>query len=209
MRGSLLPSLEAAARHNQRNGAREVRLFEIEPAYASAPSGPVASERLGLVWSGVEGGEDPLTPARGVHPLDVVAIAKDLGAEAIAVKELGEGLFGLDLDLAALPAPAERVIPRFRPFSRFPSVSRDLSLLVPADQRYETLAGAMREALPGECSDLRCVDTYKGKGLDPGEQAWLVRMTFQGDRTLTSEEVDGWVKAALGAALSSGAKLRG
>jgi phenylalanyl-tRNA synthetase beta chain len=209
LRGSLLPSLEAAARHNQRNGAREVRLFEIAPAYASAPSGPVASERLGLVWSGVEGGEDPLTPARGVHPLDVVAIAKDLGAETIAVKELGEGLFGLDLDLAALPAQAERVIPRFRPFSRFPSVSRDLSLLVPADQRYETLAGAMREALPGECSDLRCVDTYKGKGLDPGEQAWLVRMTFQGDRTLTSEEVDGWVKAALGAALSSGAKLRG
>ncbi|HET6330168.1 MAG TPA: phenylalanine--tRNA ligase subunit beta [Holophagaceae bacterium] len=209
MRGSLLPSLEAAARHNQRNGAREVRLFEQAPVYASAASGPVASERLGLVWSGVQGGEDPLTPSRAVHPLDVAAIAQDLGATAISVKELGEGLFGLELDLAALPAQAERVIPAFRAFSRFPSLARDLSLLVSADQRYGPLAEAMRKALPPECSDLRCVDIYRGKGLEPGQQAWLIRMTFQADRTLTSEEADGWVKAALAAAESTGAKLRG
>ena len=209
LRGSLLPSLEATARHNQRNGAREVRLFELAPAYASAASGPVATDRLGLVWSGLRGGEDPLTPARPMHPSDGVAIAQDLGANAASVKDLGEGLFGLELDLDALPAEGERVIPPFRAFSRFPSVSRDLSLLVPADQHYGPLAEAMRKALPSECSDLRCVDIYRGKGLEPGQQAWLLRMTFQGDRTLTSEEVDGWVKAALGAAESAGAKLRG
>lgn len=209
LRGSLLPSLETTARHNQRNGAREVRLFELAPVYASAASGPAASERLGLVWSGLQGGEDPLTPARATHPLDGVAIARDLGAAEVAVKELGEGLFGLELDLSALPAEAERVIPSFRGFSRFPAVERDLSLLVPADQRYGPLAEAMRKGLPPECSDLRCVDIYRGKGLEPGQQAWLLRMTFQADRTLTSDEVDGWVKAALGAAVSAGAKLRG
>lgn len=209
LRGSLLPSLEAAARHNQRNGAREVRLFEVAPVYASAASGPVASDRLGLVWSGLKGGEDPLTPARAVHPLDVAAMARDLGAALCSVKEMGEGLFGLELDLASLPAQAERVIPAFRAFSRFPSVSRDLSLLVAAGQTYGPLAEGMRKVLPAECSDLRCVDIYRGKGLEPGQEAWLIRMTFQGDRTLTSEEVDVWVKAALGAALSAGAKLRG
>jgi phenylalanyl-tRNA synthetase beta chain len=209
LRGSLLPSLEATARHNQRNGAREVRLFELAPVYASAGAGPVAAERLGLVWSGVQGGEDPLTRARAVHPLDVISIAGDLGAAACSVKELGDGLFGLELDLAALPAQAERVIPAFRAFSRFPSVSRDLSLLVPADQRYGSLEEAMRKVLPLECSDLRCVDVYRGKGLEPGQQAWLIRMTFQGDRTLTSDEVEGWVKSALVAAESAGAKLRG
>lgn len=209
MRGSLLPSLETAARHNQRNGAREVRLFELAPAYASTGSGPVASDHLGLVWSGMEGGEDPLTPARPVHPLDMVAIARDLGAADCSVKDLGEGLFGFELDLASLPAQAERVIPAFRAFSRFPSVARDLSLLVALDQRYGPMADAMRKALPGECSDLRCVDIYQGKGLEPGRQAWLVRMTFQADRTLTSEEVDGWVKQALSAAEGMGARIRG
>ncbi|HTL98003.1 MAG TPA: phenylalanine--tRNA ligase subunit beta [Holophagaceae bacterium] len=209
MRGSLLPSLEAAARHNQRNGAREVRLFEMGPVYASAASGPTASRRLGLVWSGTQGGEDPLTPGRPAHPLDGVAVARDLGAQAPSVKELGEGLFGLEVDLEALSSEAERVIPAFRAFSRFPSVSRDLSLLAPAGQNYGPLAEAMRKALPLECSDLRCVDVYRGKGLEAGRQAWLIRMTFQADRTLISEEVDGWVKRALAAAESLGAKLRG
>ncbi len=208
MRGSLLPSLAATAKHNQRNGAREVRLFEVAPVYASSPAGPVASGRVGLVWSGQRGGEDPWTPARPVHPLDAVAVASDLGGHG-AVQDLGDGLFGLEVNLDTLPAPEERVIPAFRAFSRFPAVSRDLSLLVAAGQAYGPLEAAMRKALPPECCDLRCVDIYRGKGLEPGQQAWLVRVAFQADRTLTSDEVEGWIKAALTAAESTGAKLRG
>lgn len=208
MRGSLLPSLAAAAKHNQRNGAREVRLFEVSPVYVSSPLGPVATGRLGLVWSGIRGGEDPLTPSRAVHPLDAIAVAEDLGGSA-EVHDLGDGLFGLELDLATLPAPEARVIPAFRAFSRFPAVSRDLSLLVNGSQGYGLLETALRAALPPECCDLRCVDIYRGKGLEAGQQAWLVRLTFQADRTLTSEEVEGWVKRALAAAETLGAKLRG
>ncbi len=208
LRGSLLPSLAAAAKHNQRNGAREVRLFEVAPVYASSPSGPVASGRVGLVWSGQRGGEDPLTPSRPVHPLDAVAVAQDFGGHG-TVQDLGDGLFGLEVALDPLPAPEARVIPSFRAFSRFPSVSRDLSLLVGAQQTYSSLDAAMRNALPPECCDLRCVDIYRGKGLEPGQQAWLIRVTFQADRTLTSDEVDGWMKAALAAAEATGAKLRG
>ncbi len=208
MRGSLLPSLAAAAKHNQRNGAREVRLFELAPVYASSPSGPRASSALGLVWSGLRGGEDPFTPSRPVHPLDALAVLHDVGGEA-AIHDLGEGLFGLEVELPSLPAPESRVIPPFRAFSRYPSVSRDLSLLVKAGQAYGPLETAIRAVLPSECADLRCVDIYRGKGLEAGEQAWLVRLTFQADRTLTSEEVEGWMKAALAAAESAGAKLRG
>ena len=209
LRGSLLPSLAAVAKHNLRNGARAVRLFELAPAYASSPAGPVASGRVAFVWAGVEGGEDPLTPARAMHPLDGVAVARDLGAPACEVQELGEGLYGVELELHTLPAALERVIPAFRAFSRFPAVSRDLSLLVPQALGYGGLERALRAALPAECVGLRCVDVYKGKGLEPGHQAWLVRLDFQADRTLTSEEVDGWMKSAVAAAGSQGAKLRG
>ncbi|MBS1767390.1 MAG: phenylalanine--tRNA ligase subunit beta [Acidobacteria bacterium] len=209
LRGSLMPSLAATAKHNLRNGARAVRLFEIAPAYASSPMGPVASVRVAFAWAGVEGGEDPLTPARAMHPLDGTAVARDLGAPACTVQELGEGLFGLELDLDTLPSASERVIPSFRAFSRFPAVSRDLSLFVPQALRYQELETALRGALPAECVDLRCVDIYQGKGLEPGTQAWLVRLGFQADRTLTSDEVDGWVKLAITAAGGVGAKLRG
>ena len=53
------------------------------------------------------------------------------------------------------------------------------------------------------------VDLYRGKGMASGTQALLVRFRFQhAGRTLTSEEVDGWMQAALKAAEGVGATLR-
>ncbi|HJU83084.1 MAG TPA: phenylalanine--tRNA ligase subunit beta [Holophagaceae bacterium] len=208
LRSSLLPSLREAARHNLRQGAKEVRLFEIAPTYASSASGPVHTTRLGFVWAGQRGGEDFLTPARPVQGADLRGVALELGADA-TVHDLGDGVLGLELDLASLPGAPARVIPPFQGFSRFPAVERDLSLLVDLGQSYAALAGAMRAALPAECQDLRCVDVFRHRSLPEGRQAWLLRLRFQGDRTLTSEEVDGWMKQALAAAESQGATLRG
>ena len=122
---------------------------------------------------------------------------------------MGESLFGFEISASAMPLAADRIIPAFRPFSRFPAMERDLSLLVEMDQSYEALATAMKAALPPvELQDLRCVDVFRHKSLPEGRQAWLMRMRFQADRTLVGEEVDGWVAAALGAAESLGASLR-
>ena len=97
------------------------------------------------------------------------------------------------------------------PFSRFPAVERDLSLLVGLDQAYGPLQAAMAEALAqAPLQDLRCVDVFRHKSLPAGRQAWLLRLRFQAmDRTLTGEEVDGWVLSCLHAAKSLGADLRG
>ena len=151
-----------------------------------------------------------MTPARSVQEADLRGIAKDLGWEhALEVRSLAEDLFGFELTVSELPQAAERIIPVFRSFSRFPAVERDLSLLVDLDLSYEGLAAAMKAALPPEeLQDLRCVDVFRHKSLPAGRQAWLVRLRFQANRTLVGEEVDGWVAAALVAAESLGASLR-
>jgi phenylalanyl-tRNA synthetase beta chain len=111
--------------------------------------------------------------------------------------------------LSDLPQSAGGIIPAFRPFSRFPSVERDLSLLVDLGQSHEVLSRAMRAELPAEyLQDLRCVDVFRHKSLPAGRQAWLMRLRFQADRTLVGEEVDGWMASALQAAESLGAQLR-
>jgi phenylalanyl-tRNA synthetase beta chain len=210
LRGSLLPSLRAAAEQNLRQGARQVRLFELAPVYVSSSQGPAEQFTLGVVWGGTLGGEDYLSPARSVREADLSGVARDLGwARLPEVRFLGEGLFGFELSVAELPLAEARVIPAFRPFSRFPAVERDLSLLVDMDQSHTALAAAMRAALPADIlQDLRCVDVFRPKSLPEGRQAWLMRLRFQADRTLVGEEVDGWVAAALTAAESLGAKLR-
>jgi phenylalanyl-tRNA synthetase beta chain len=210
MRGSLLPSLRTAAEQNLRRGAREIRLFELAPTFISGPQGPAESMTLGLVWGGILGGEDYLSPARPVREADLSGIGKDLGLNRFPpIRTLGEGLFGFEFQVVELPLAAERIIPTFRPFSRFPAVERDLSLLVDLGQSYETLADRMRSALPLEAlQDLRCVDVFRHKSLPEGRQAWLMRLRFQAERTLVGEEIDGWVAAALGAAEALGATLR-
>ena len=210
MRGSLLPSLQTVAEQNLRRGSREVRLFELAPTFVSGPRGPSEHLSLGLVWGGVLGGEDYLSPARSVREADLSGIARDLGWERLPeIRSLGENLFGFELPVSELPLAEDRIIPAFRPFSRFPAVERDLSLLVDLDQPYRVLAETMRSSLPSDVlQELRCVDVFRHKSLPEGRQAWLMRMRFQADRTLVGEEIDGWVAAALVAAESLGASLR-
>jgi phenylalanyl-tRNA synthetase beta chain len=210
MRGSLLPSLQAMADQNLRQGARQVRLFELAPVYTAGAAGPLERFMLGVAWGGTQGGEDYLSPSRPVREADLMGIARDLGWEGAApLRSLGEGLFGFEVPVDRLPQEGARIIPAFRPFSRFPSVERDLSLLVGLGQSHEALAAAMRATLPKDAlQDLRCVDVFRHKSLPEGRQAWLMRLRFQADRTLVGEEVDGWVAAALAAAESLGAQLR-
>jgi phenylalanyl-tRNA synthetase beta chain len=210
LRGSLLPSLRAAAEQNLRQGARQVRLFELAPVWVSRPRGPVEQIMLGVVWGGVLGGEDYLNPARAVREADLGGVAQDLGWPGLAeVRSLGAGLFGFEGPVAELPRAEARIIPAFRPFSRFPAVERDLSLLVDMGQSHAVLAAAMRAALPTDAlQDLRCVDVFRHRNLGEGRQAWLMRLRFQAERTLVGEEVDGWMAAALAAAEALGAKLR-
>lgn len=215
MRSSLLPSLSAVAESNLRQGAKEVKLFEIGPVYESSPEGPLERLTVAFLWAGSLGGEDYLTKARPVQPADLLGVARDLGFPGTgAPRALAEGVLALEFSLSLLPAPAERVIPVFKSFSRFPRVERDLSLLVDLGQSYRDLAEAMACAAMASAGEafkgLGCVDVFRHKSLPAGRQAWLVRLRFQAaDRTLTSDQVDGWVEAALGAAKALGAELRG
>ncbi|HJW32559.1 MAG TPA: phenylalanine--tRNA ligase subunit beta, partial [Holophagaceae bacterium] len=207
MRASLLPSLRATALHNRRQGQKEVRLFEIAPAY---PAGLEGKPSVAIVWGGVRGGEDHLTAARAVLAADLRGVAQSLGFGRAPIQDLGDGLLGVEVTLDTLAAPAERIIPRFQGFSRFPAVERDLSLVVDLGKPFGDLATAMGGVLPQpELQHLGVVDVYRGKGMAPGKQALLVRFRFQhASRTLTSEEVEGWVQSALQAAEGVGATLR-
>ncbi len=222
LRGSLLPSLRAAALHNLRQGEKEVRLFEIAPIYLASPEGPQARPTLGVVWGGSLEDRAPLgldqAQPRPVHAADLVGLARSVGAPGTVVRDLGEGLLGLELGLDELPVPEERIIPEFgkamRAFSRIPSAERDLSLLVDLGQDYAGLREAMVRAVPGALGgvlqSLRVVEIFRHKSLPPGKQAWLFRLSFRHpERTLTREEVDGWMAGVLEAAQALGAELRG
>jgi len=227
MRGTLLRDLARIARLNLERGAREVRFFEIAPVFEAHPGRPMTETwTLGLVWGGELGGEDPLSPVRHMGEPEgqsfLIGVLKAIGVPEAAIRAFkrwrvsgwegkDQGGWQFEIPLADIPFEAERIIPQFAPFSRFPVVERDLSLLVALGQPYDDLRGAVAAALAGvPLAELKCVDVFRHKNLPPGRQAWLLRLRFQApDRTLTGEEVDGWMARALTAAESLGARLRG
>jgi phenylalanyl-tRNA synthetase beta chain len=235
MRGTLLRDLRETAFLNLDRGAREVRLFEIAPVFLAQPQDratPILEQwTLAVIWVGETGGEDPLTPVRKVSAPEgksyLIGVLKSLGLSDVSIqafdrwavdRAMGGGKDALgwqfEVPLEAIPDAPDRVIPTFASFSRFPSVERDLSLLVALEQGYRSLAAAMSTAVQDVAGEafqvLHCVDVFRHKSLPEGRQAWLFRLRFQHPtRTLTGEEVDGWVASGLAAARSLGAELRG
>ena len=80
---------------------------------------------------------------------------------------------------------------KFQSYSRFPTVERDFSLVLPEPVHYAQVEQAVCGALEGAIQSVRPVDVFRGGSIPPGHYSLLLRVTFVSlDRTLTSEEVE-------------------
>ena len=79
---------------------------------------------------------------------------------------------------------------RATPLPRYPSVVRDVSILVDDTLSAETVRGTIRSAAPDTLIQIREFDRYQGKGIPDGKVSLSFRLTFQSpERTLTDDEV--------------------
>ena len=95
----------------------------------------------------------------------------------------------LKLDPLCAGYKAERAALRFKPFSRFPAVMRDFSLLLPDGMRFSQILGVMRtvrETLP-EIAAVDAIDSFRGKNMPEGKFALLVRVRFEGHQATLTE----------------------
>ena len=76
------------------------------------------------------------------------------------------------------------------PLPRFPSIVRDLSIVVDERLPADAVRGTIRANAPATLEDVREFDRYQGKGVPEGKVSLSVRLTFSSlDRTLTDIEV--------------------
>jgi phenylalanyl-tRNA synthetase beta chain len=99
---------------------------------------------------------------------------------------------------------------QFRPFSKFPAVERDFSLVVPDAVPYARLAAAVTGLELEEIRGFRPVDHFRGGAIPAQHHSLLLRVTFQSQtHTLTSEEVGGLSQRLLAVLEPLGVRLRG
>jgi phenylalanyl-tRNA synthetase beta chain len=88
--------------------------------------------------------------------------------------------------------------PRFSGLSRFPSVRRDLALIVAESVSAADLISAAREAAGKLIRDVRIFDIYTGDGIENGLKSVALGLILQEtSRTLTELEIDGAVGAVI------------
>ena len=121
-------------------------------------------------------------------------IAEQHGLPAADAVYVGE----LDLDEAAAVRDGRAL--RVEPLPRFPSVTRDISVLVEAALTAEAVRQTIRSAAPDTLVSIREFDRYQGKGIPEGRVSLSVRLTFRAaDRTLTDGEVQDAMDAVMSA----------
>ncbi|MFQ6117837.1 MAG: phenylalanine--tRNA ligase subunit beta, partial [Candidatus Bipolaricaulia bacterium] len=96
-----------------------------------------------------------------------------------------------ELDLEYILKKACRVR-RYRPLSQFPTVLRDLAIIVDEEVPAARVAQVIREAGGGLLREVALFDVYRGDPIPEGKRSLAYRLRLQApDRTLTDEEADG------------------
>jgi phenylalanyl-tRNA synthetase beta chain len=89
---------------------------------------------------------------------------------------------------------------RIRPLPRFPSVTRDISILVDDSSTAATLRRTIEDVAPALLQEVHEFDRYQGAGIPPQKVSLSFRLVFRStDRTLTDVEVEQSLDAVVAA----------
>ncbi len=143
----------------------------------------------------------------GDEPIGVVG---ELHPTVMAAFDLGQVVTLAEVDFDRLIGSKSEAT-RYRPLPRFPSVTRDLSMIIDATVEAGQILAFIRTYRSDLIQDVRLFDVYAGKPVPLGKKSLTFALSYQADdRTLTDEEVN-TIHALVVEQLSRtfGAQLRG
>jgi phenylalanyl-tRNA synthetase beta chain len=237
LRRSLVPSLLDLRRINESLSNPTIELFETARVYLPSAQGLPREPLTLAAMSGrgflhLKGVVEALLAALHVElPLVVASIQnKLLAPESASELKLGNERLGflgdvsaaglkafslrgpasvLELDLGLLVSQA-KLTTTYAPQSPFPTIARDLNLIVVEAIRWADLAATVRTAAGPDLERLEYLDTYRDQEKD-GPEAKRLHFSFTlraKDRTLTGPEADAIRDAVVAACQQQhGAKL--
>jgi len=216
MRTSLLPCFLQVKRHNENHGVAAISIFEISKIFLDNPNGPLPEEKqvVGILTDGdffeLKGILETLFAAlktwNRVVFEPVESLFFDLGAKMTSdnmligwicrISEQTATQFDLrtrpcyaEIDFAALVKAAADVA-KYKPLPKFPSVERDLCIVLNADIPWDKVENCVAWSGIQILENVELIDVYSGKQLPAGKKSFAFRITYRSDDgTLTSEEV--------------------
>ncbi|NNG14562.1 MAG: phenylalanine--tRNA ligase subunit beta, partial [Gammaproteobacteria bacterium] len=148
------------------SGSLEAVSFEAgeNPVFHPGQSAKISRNGEDIGWVGA------------IHPL----LAREMG--------LSGAVFAFEMRLDALQAGE---LPVFSEVSRYPSIRRDIAIVVDETLTAEKICKTIRAAAGDKLQNLELFDVYSGKGIDSGRKSLALGLTLQeSSRTLTDTDVE-------------------
>ena len=81
--------------------------------------------------------------------------------------------------------------PKYKEISKFPSIKKDIALVVDKNVEAIALAKVIKKACGNNLKDIEIFDVYEGKGIEDGKKSLAYSLTFSSqDKTLTDDEIN-------------------
>jgi phenylalanyl-tRNA synthetase beta chain len=82
-------------------------------------------------------------------------------------------------------------LPAFRPLSKYPSIRRDIALVVDQAVGFDAIRQTIRESVPEILREILLFDVYTGEKVDSGRKSLALGLILQeSSHTLTDEKVE-------------------
>ena len=178
------------------SGKRELDFFDIKGDVESVLK--LAGRRANVAFRPLDAGW--LHPGRSA---EIVLENKPIGVLGCLHPRLLKAL-DLDHDVHVFEADLGAIhtgnLPRAGQISHFPSLRRDLAVVVPLEVACDAVEACVRRALGPQLAEVVVFDQYQGANLGPGVKSLAIGLILQDDsRTLTDEDADRCMAQALAA----------
>jgi phenylalanyl-tRNA synthetase beta chain len=104
--------------------------------------------------------------------------------------DLRDPVFLAELNLGQLLA-RRNPMKSFKPLPQFPTIRRDVAMLVPEATTHEAVLQAVRQARPANLENVELFDVFRGKNVPEGQKSVAYAFTYRSpEKTLTDAEVN-------------------
>ena len=83
---------------------------------------------------------------------------------------------------------------QFKEISKYPSVERDLAMVVPKSMKYNEISERIEKLKLNKLKDVKLFDVFESEKLGRDKKSMAVNFTFlDEEKTLTDKEIDSWM----------------
>jgi len=178
-----------ALEENRAQPERELDFFDLKGALEAA-----------VDWMNLSPLRFAQASVRHLRPGQAALVKLADGTDIGSIGRLAEHVAGsyrfrqpvymLELDLSALVSGPAKVI-QYSPLPRYPSVTRDISLLVNRNVALDEIFAAVNNQHVADCRSVKLVGTFEGGNIQSSKRSVTLRLEYRSEeRTLRDEEVE-------------------